>query len=113
MAGGTFNLAYETCKQIKGYNVLISRARNGFENRRVVSSNKVIGWSFKSPFLTKAQMQEYEAFFESQTGPFYTFQWTEPFNDVAYHVRFDGQMETSYENGGYYVTWSFKKRSAV
>jgi len=113
MAGGTFSLSYETCKQIREYNVLVARTRNGFEQRRVISSNKIIGWSFKSPFLTKTQMQEYETFFDDQTGSFSTFIWTEPFNDVSYNVRFDGQFRTDYENGGYYVTWAFRKISAV
>jgi len=103
-----FELDYESVEEILSYPVLVSQFESESEQRRIITSKKIMGFKITSPSLTKTGMQEYRDFFIAKYGKKTGFTFTSPFDDVEYTVRFDSELTTTYSKGFYKCTFTFK-----
>lgn len=101
-----FLFPYESCREIEDRAVLISRFEEQSEQRRQVTSKKLIGFQLRSPNLTKAQALEYRQFYRDRNGSLdpFTFGWL----DETLTVRFDGPMNIDHEAGLYRASFNFQ-----
>ncbi|NQU44506.1 DUF2460 domain-containing protein [bacterium] len=103
----SFTLDYLSCEETFSRAVLVSAFENGAEQRRARHEQNLLGFTLESTNLTKTQMQAYRAFYEARGGMEETFTFTSPFDDTAYTVRFNGNLQTSYAAGVYSVKFAF------
>lgn len=105
-----FNLARQKITEIYDFNVQVSEFENNYEQRRLKSSQSVIGWKIETPDLTYAQMKVYRDFFISKYGALTSFTFLCPFDNTEYTVRFvPGSFETPYEGGTFKCKFDIKK----
>ena len=103
-----FTLEYTTCKEVRSYPMLVSEMEDLTEQRRKTSGKNIIGWQFTSHALTSSEMQAYQTFYNTKSGPLTAFTWESPNNATTYNVRFEGPLSTDYQGGVWSVEWSFK-----
>ena len=102
-----FTLDYLACEETLSRSVLVSDFENGAEQRRVRHEKDLIGFSLESTNLTKTQMQAYRTFYKARGGMEDTFTFVSPLDDVSYTVRFNGNLQTTFQAGVYSVKFSF------
>lgn len=109
-----FNLARNKIEEIMDYNVLESRFENDAEQRRLKTSDALIGFKIQTPPTTKTQMQTYRDFFISKFGSLTSFTFTNPFDDIEYNVRFvRGSFRTIYQKGYFNTKFEFRVLSVA
>jgi len=95
-----FNPKRESIEEILDYNVAISEAENGAEQRRLIHANAVIGFRVELPAMTYTQQKVYRDYFVGKYGALTSFTMTNPFDNVEYTVRFvPGSFTTKHEKG--------------
>jgi len=95
----TLNLKEQVVEEILDYPVLVSRFANESEQRRVTRRKRLIGFHVETPFATKTDMQAYRDFLIARVGKLNSFDYTSPFDDVTYTVRFNSPIRTRYARG--------------
>lgn len=95
-----FTLAYEKIEERRGYDVLISRAENSSEQRRLKNIAPMIGFALDSPALTPDGVASYLSFYDTVSGAYETFLFTSPFDGVQYQVRFSDEGIKTTSAGG-------------
>lgn len=105
-----FSPTRETIEEVLDYNVLVSEAENGSEQRRLRHDRALIGFKIKTPVLTKTQMQTYRTFMIGKYGALTSFTFTSPFDDVEYTVRFEANsFRTTYQSGVFQSSFELKR----
>lgn len=95
-----FSFARARIEEVLGYPVAISENENLSEQRRLLSTKVLLGFTIDSPNLTAEQMAEWQEFYQDQHGPLDAFEFTSPFDGVTYTVRFGEEpFRAMFENG--------------
>lgn len=103
-----FTLARHTIEEILNYPVLVSTFEDQTEQRRLKTGKKLMGFRIQSPALTKTQMQSYRTELINSTGALTAFEFTSPFDDVTYDVRFsENGIRTEYRDGVFLCSFEF------
>ena len=105
-----FELARESIEETFDYNVLIGKFENNYEQRRLKTPEKLLGFKITTPALTKSEMQTYRNFLASKYGALTSFTFTSPFDDTEYDVRFDkGSFRTIFQRGYFKASFAFTR----
>lgn len=108
-----FALARESIEEILDYDVAVSQFSNGWEERRLLSNFKLLGFKIKTPALTKTQMQAYRNFLIDKYGALTSFTFTSPFDDTEYTVRFEpGSFKSVFAGGYFECSFEFQRVQA-
>ena len=84
-----FTLAIQEIEIIPDYNVAVTTYENKAEQRRLISSNELIGWKITSPPTSKTDALAYRTFFQGKYGALTSFTFDCPLDDTEYTVRYD------------------------
>ena len=96
----------ESIEEVLDFNVLVSEAWNGAEQRQLVHANDVIGFRIELPAMTYAQQKVYRDFFVAKYGALTSFTMTNPFDNTEYTVRFvPGSFKTTFKSGVFKTTF--------
>src|SRR3990167_2437360 len=86
---GTFTVNPDfVYEQEKKYNTLITDFESGKEQRRKKWANPKRRFLLRYRNIGQTEYNSIISFFDSQSGAFDTFSWTNPMDSVAYTVRF-------------------------
>lgn len=96
----TFTLSVATVVLQPRFAVLISAFESAAEQRRKKHGKQLRSWRVTSSPITEADADAWQAFYEARSGPFETFSWESPIDEVTYTVRFgEGSYAQTFGGG--------------
>lgn len=105
-----FTLRRESCELVPEFNIIFSKFENLTEQRRLKTAAPRMDFKIKTPAMTKTQMQEYTDFFMTQFGALDSFNFTSPFDDQTYKVRFkENSFRMTFESGFFKGEFEFTR----
>jgi hypothetical protein len=108
MALPSFTLNLERVREVRSWPVLISLFDNESEERRLVTSRKVLVFVCISPVGSQADIEAYMDFFDARSGMLDKFTFTNPNDSTSYTVRFAAPIEIDDEPGYFRARFSLK-----
>lgn len=101
-----FPMAYEECEEVTEYPVQVSEFEEQSEQRRLITSKRLVGFRVKLPNMTLADALSIRSFYQGKKGALTAF--TFDFMGTTYKVRFDGQLQMRHSGGIYQGSCNLK-----
>ena len=101
-----FSFPYETCEAVEDYPVLVSTFEEESEQRRLVTSKRIVGFSVKMPNMIEGTLTDIRDFHSLMKGKLTTFLFT--YAGDTFEVRFDSPLQTNHVGGVFTASFSLK-----
>lgn len=99
----------EQINEKEGFATLVSEAEDATEQRRLMHSKPIDGWSCTTSTLTPAQAAALKTFYQAVRGQTDAFLWTCDLDDTEYTVRFDSELSRRFSGGTVTCTFELKR----